>query len=219
MKTDQEITLHSGIYTLPDAALILRISLSKLRRWVVASEGVSGGMLRSWGAGRGRAFDFNELIESYTIYSLRNLGVSMPKIKLAHKKLSAHFQTDFPFAKKGMLSDRKEVLFEIDNDTILNVSHQIQSEFRDLVIPFCVKIEFDDETDIARKFWPLGRSRNIVVDPRHSFGRPVIAGTNIPSEIIYGMKRGGEDVANTAFQYDISEEAVLDAIDFHQMAA
>ena len=216
------LNLHSGIYTIPDASLILGLPKSRLRSWVLPASTKTNPVIQSVGEGRGRVFDFNELIEAHTIYSLRKLGVSLQKIRLAHEKLSKLFSTAYPFAKKGVLSDGNSVLFDLKNSGeryLLNVSHDIQTEFRDMVLPFCTKLEFDEETDLAKRFWPLGKRRMIVVDPRRSFGRPVIQGTNILSETIFGMLRGGESITNIVAQYDIPESAVKDAKEFHLKVA
>jgi uncharacterized protein (DUF433 family) len=48
----------------------------------------------------------------------------------------------------------------------------------------------------------------IVVDPHHSFGRPVIEGTNISTEAIASLLRGGESVENIAESFQISLKEV-----------
>jgi uncharacterized protein (DUF433 family) len=223
MKQKQKLTLHSGIYTLPDAALILNLPLSRLRQWVVPSKMNSDGLLYSWGEGRSRVFDFYELIEAVIIYNLRKVGVSMQKIKLARSTLEKILKCNYPFAKKIIRTDGSCILFDsrqIGEENILNISsHQIQSEFRDIVIPFCKKIDFDSETDLAQKYWPLGKGKSILVDPCHGFGRPVIKGTNITCEALYGMYQGGEKIEEIAHQYDVPKEAVLDAVEFLGKAA
>lgn len=216
------VSLGSGIYTIPDAALILRLPLSKLRRWVVGRGVPNEQLLQSWGDGRERAFDFNELIESYTIYSLRNLGVSMQKIRLAHNRLVEILDCNYPFAKRGVLTDGDHVLFETESEdttSLLNVTDREQFEFHELVANFCKKIEFSELTDLAESYWPLGKNRKVIVDPHHAFGRPVIQGSNITTEAIYALFISGEKVDDIASQYDTDIDSIQDAVDFHTMAA
>ena len=47
-----------------------------------------------------------------------------------------------------------------------------------------------------------------MVDPRHAFGRPVIEGTNVTTEAIMSLVRGGETVEDIADSLAISLEAV-----------
>lgn len=59
----------------------------------------------------------------------------------------------------------------------------------------------------------------VVVDPRHAFGRPVIDGTNLTTEAIMALLRGGEAVENIAESLQISPEAVQAAKAFEQQKA
>ena len=86
-------TIGEGVYTVPDAAHILKVPQEKLRRWVsgyrapalqdqgkVKASVVDAGI---WGEGRQKAFNFYTLIEVYTITALRDIGVSFQKIRSA----------------------------------------------------------------------------------------------------------------------------------------
>lgn len=43
--------------------------------------------------------------------------------------------------------------------------------------PFYKKIRFSNK-NIAHKFYPLGIEKNVVVDPNHQVGQPIIDNTN-----------------------------------------
>lgn len=60
----------------------------------------------------------------------------------------------------------------------------------------------------------LGKEHDIVVDPHHQFGQPVIQGTNINAATIFSMYQSGESVWTIGTLYDITEEQVNDAILF-----
>ncbi|MEM7673515.1 MAG: DUF433 domain-containing protein [Verrucomicrobiota bacterium] len=217
-----EISLGSGIYTIPDASLILRLPLTKLRRWVVGTPDQETKIIDSWGEGKERAFDFNELIEAYSIYSLRSLGISLQKIKSAHRALSKIFDCRYPFAKRGILTDGSHILFdesELGKSSLVNLTDRLQYEFRGLVLGFCDKVDFSEATDLASAFWPMGKDRSIVVDPKRAFGRPVMTGTNTTTEAVYALFRGGEAVEDLSDQYDQDPSVIKDAIDFHKLVA
>ncbi len=82
---------------------------------------------------------------------------------------------------------------------------------------FFEKIEFDDN-NIAVRFFPLANSRNVVVDPKHQFGQPVISGTNIKIQTIFSLYQGGETLKDISSLYDISIDKVKDAIAFQKAA-
>lgn len=210
--------LGEGVYTLPDAALILRLPLSRLRAWVGGYLDVVGstppGMLATWGRGRQRAFNFHVLIEAYTVYTLRQLGVTMARVRTAREILAARLQASYPFASRGILAQGGKVLFDPGVDApggIIHLASGQQAEFRDIIFPFCNELDFTRETGLAERFWPLGRDSHIVIDPRVSFGRPVIVRTGITVESIAGLVAAGEAAENVAAQFDIPIEAVLEA--------
>lgn len=222
--------LGEGVYTLPDAALILRLPLTCLRRWVGgyfdAGTAESDGFLATWGSGRTRGFNFLVLIEAYTVYNLRRLGVSLQKIRVAREILGSHLNTPHPFAARGILSDGGQVLFDLGEITpgapgaLLQLSRGKQTELRDIIEPFCTRLDFDPSSKLAQRFWPCGKDAHIVVDPRRSFGRPIIEGTNITAEALSDLLDAGESPADVAAQYEIPRSAVEEAHRFvHQLAA
>jgi uncharacterized protein (DUF433 family) len=210
--------LGEGVYTLPDAALILRLPLSRLRAWVGGYLNVAGspppGILDTWGRGRQRAFNFHVLIEAYSVYTLRKLGVTMPRIRAAREILAERLSSAFPFASQGILAQGGKVLFDPGSDSpggIIHLAPGQQTEFREIISPFCKELDFARETGLAERFWPLGRDSHIVIDPRVSFGRPVIVKTAITVESISSLAAGGEAAENIAAQFDIPLAAVLEA--------
>jgi len=219
--------LGEGVYTLPDAALILRLPLTRLRHWVGgyfdAGDVEDDGFLATWGRGRGRGFNFLVLIEAYTVYHLRLLGVSLQRIRVAREILGKHLETPHPFAARGILASGGRVLFDLEASApgaLLQLSPGKQTELRDIIEPFCTRLDFDPSTRLADRFWPCGRGAHIVVDPRRSFGRPTITGTSITAEVLADLVDAGEAPTDVAAQYDVPVPAVEEAHRFiHQLAA
>ena len=42
-----------------------------------------------------------------------------------------------------------------------------------------------DADGVAGRWWPFGRGRAIVLDPRQGFGAPVVSGTRISAELLH----------------------------------
>ena len=217
--------IGEGVYTLPDAALILRLPLTRLRHWIggYLEDREEEPFLAAWGSGRSRGFNFLVLIEAYTVYNLRQLGVSLQRIRLAREILAEHLGTPHPFAARGILASGGRVLFELDNTApgaVLQLNPGKQTELRDIIKPFCTRLDFDQSTKLAQRFWPCGRDSHIVVDPHHGFGRPTISGTNITVETLADLIDAGEPPADVAVQYDVPVPAVEESHRFiHQLAA
>jgi uncharacterized protein (DUF433 family) len=60
--------------------------------------------------------------------------------------------------------------------------------------------------DVAK--WP----RLVVIDPRIAFGRPVIAGTGIPTAVIHERWKAGDSVVALAEDYDRTSEEIEEAL-------
>lgn len=215
-----------GIYTLPDAALILNLPLSRLRSWVGGYLEVAGspppGMLATCGRGTQRAFNFHVLIEAYTVYQLRELGVTMQRIRQAREVLAKTLGSPYPFASKGILAQGGKVLFDIRKErpgALLNLDASHQTEFQQVISPFCKELDFEKDNQLANRYWPMGRSSSIVIDPRISFGRPVIADTGITVETLSALVEGGESPADISAQFDVPISAVIEADRFIRRVA
>jgi uncharacterized protein (DUF433 family) len=218
MTTTATPELGQGIYSIPDAAIILNMPKEKVRRWVkkyweydFLSNDQSS---YTWGESRDKAFDFLTLIEIIAVDSFRETGVSFANIKLAHQKLSEMLETTYPFAHAKLMTDGKTIFHEYLKGSLLEMSEKQQFAFTNLVAPYCKKIDYTENTRIAERFWPLGKDHSIVVDPHHSFGQPVISGTNITAESIYGMIKGGDSAEMVAYMYEIELSAVEDVVTF-----
>lgn len=217
-----EPQLGKGIYSIPDAAVILDMPVSKVRRWVKKYweleflKGVDEGY--TWGESREKAFHFLTLIEIIAVDSFREIGVSFPKIKLAHEMLSEMLDTSYPFAHAELMSDGRRIFYDVDT-ALLEMDKKQQLSFTRLVAPYCKKIDFQDKTNLAERYWPLGKDHNIVVDPHHSFGQPVITGTNITAEAIMNMLRAGESPELIASVFELNRKDVEDVQAFMKRSA
>ena len=101
---------------------------------------------------------------------------------------------------------------------IINLSKNGQIEMADLIRAYLERVERDAK-GVPIKLYPFMRSqppreqpRTVVIDPRVSFGRPVVAGTGIPTAVLAEQFKAGDTVPVLAKDYGASEEAVWDAI-------
>ena len=76
-----------------------------------------------------------------------------------------------------------------------------------------------DAKGVPIKLYPFMRShplreqpRSVVIDPRVSFGRPVVAGTGIPTVVLAEQFKAGDPVPELAKEYGASEEAAWDEV-------
>lgn len=214
--------LGTGIYTLPDVAAILGLPQAKVRRWLQeywhAHFGKTNQISFSDGTGRELVTNFYTLIEFFTFYQLRAEGVSAQRIVKAHKILEEVLKTAYPFATSSILTDGKDVLFTGTVGDIIQADETLQITIKEVLAPFCRKIEFGQDA-LAKCFFPLGRDHDVLIDPHRQFGQPIVSGTNILTESIFNLYRGGESADFIGRIYDLTPRQVQDAITFHRNAA
>ena len=212
-----------GLYTIPDVANILNLDRTFVRRWLREywenQFKHKGRSYASWGNGREKVVHFFTLIEFYVFYQLRKQGVSAQKIAKSHEIISQELDTSFPFANSVILTDGKKIFYTRDyGDLIINADKSKQINFKSIIEEFCHKIDFDKELN-ALRYWPLGKEKNIVVDPHHQLGQPTVKNTNILAETLYSMYTSGEKISFISSLYDVTENDVKASIEFFKKAA
>jgi uncharacterized protein (DUF433 family) len=212
--------LGGGIYTIPDIAQILRLPTNKVSRWVRTywdeKLGKDFDKRYSWNIEQTKAVSFHTLVELYIFHQLHLAGLKPKKVLKAHQMLSERYNTLSPFANAEVLNSLKtdggRIYLEQDHQTIVTLDDSNQLNF-DFIKLFFKLVEFDDDA-LARRFWPLGKSKSIVCDPERQFGHPVISETNIYPEAIFSLYKAGEPVKFISYLYELSEHQVQDAIDY-----
>lgn len=218
--------LGEGIYLVRDVSKILKLDYEKVYRWIV---GYWTGNLQehynyTFGEQNNKAINFYSLIEFYTFFKLREKGLGSNEIKKLHSELSVLLKTPYPFAiaqdyyveTRKTLKTKKTFVYYTYLESTIKRSNKKQFSL-DFIKTFLDKVEFD-ENNLATRFFPLHNSKNVVVDPRHQFGQPVISGTNIKTQTIFNLYRGGESIENLSILYNVSVNKVQDAISFQNAA-
>jgi uncharacterized protein (DUF433 family) len=215
--------LGSGIYTIPDISKLLGIPQAKVRRYLNEywDDRLGKKLFNetySWSAGNNiKAVNFYTLIELYTCFHLQELGVTTRQILKSRVAIGKDLQIPYPFASAKLLSDGKKIWYEF-KDSIVNADGSKQTDFVEFIRKFANKIEFNSNK-IAEKFWPAGRKSDVVINPHHQFGQPVLNGTNINAEVIFSMYESGEPIDALGILYDLTTKQISDAISFYKKPA
>ncbi len=83
-----------------------------------------------------------------------------------------------------------------------------------------VKIEFEESSGRAVRWFPNGKDGRIVLDPAVVFGQPRLVGHRLPTASIYDLYQAENDgVAPVADWFSIEPEEVLAAVNYHRSIA
>ena len=203
-------------YSVPEAALYLRLPRSTLRAWIGRQTNFEPLIIPA--QEKPLALSFINLVEAYVLASIRRKpSLSMNKIRKGLDFISRKYPSDNPLAKKDFETDGLS-LFLKEAGLVYDISRGGgQMIFEDIVKKYMQRIE-RDLNGLPIKLYPFSRSgepdkpKSILIDPKISFGRPILSRINIPAEIIVERYRAGESMKELAGDYECAQEKIEEAV-------
>lgn len=211
------------LYTLADAARIVRVSPATLRSWVLGRRYPTREGARDWeplvriADRRASRLSFTNLVELHVLSVLRGKKVRVENIRKALRFIHREMGTEHPLADVDTHTDAVDVYVDFLGH-LVNAS-RAQAALRPMVERYLMRIE-RDEHGLARRLFPSTREGDelgpcaIVIDPERRFGRPLIAGTSVETSVIAERFRAGESWSELAEDFGLDESAVAEAVRF-----
>jgi len=204
-------------YTAGEAAHYLGVPKSTMRSWFAGQRGFRA-VIRPAEAKPSLGLSFTNLVEAYVLTAIRRKhNIALPTIRHGLDYLVRKLGAKRPLLEKEFATNGVD-LFVDHLGEIINISRDGQVEMADLIRAYLERIDRDAK-GLPIKLYPFMRTqapreqpRTVVIDPRVSFGRPVIAGTGIPTAVLAEQFKAGDPVPMLAKEYGADEEAVWDAI-------
>jgi len=204
-------------YSLAEAAPWLGLVPGTLHKWLVGhSYRTLGGkrLARPVVTPAGRSplgLSFWNLVECSVVAAIRRThGVSLQKLRRALTYVEKHLQVKRPLIRERFATDGVHLFVE-HVGKLIAVSQHGQIAIRELVEASLKRIECD-ANGLAARLFPWSHQptepRVVSVDPRVSFGRPVLVSTGIPVETILGRFRSGETIEQLAADYRVREDQI-----------
>ncbi|MFN2477017.1 MAG: hypothetical protein ABR526_11850 [Chthoniobacterales bacterium] len=228
MRHREPVLLNTGLYTVTEAARLTRVSVGKVRRWLKGYNfKVGNSVHHSDAVWKGElkpienklALSFRDLLELRFVDAFIRAGVSWHTMRSAHAKAQQQLETTHPFCSNRIFTDGRSILLrqgEEDSDEVLINLANSQAEFARIVERFRKELEFSG-SDIV--WWPLGRERQIVLDPKRNFGQPTVARSGVPSQVLARSAKANGSREIVAKWFEVQPEEVGDAIEFEQSLA
>lgn len=235
--TGLQIRMGTGVYYRAEAAHLLHLTASRLGRWV---SGYTYWLRYQAQPSRRRqppvvktdlpqldgavALSFLELMELRVVKAFIDKGVSLQRVRKAAHLASQHFGTEHPFASRRVFTDGHSIFASLsaheDDLRLIELAsdRHLQILFGEVLEPFLNEIDFDQTTALAHRWWPLGRRRPVVLDPRIAFGAPTVAGTRVRTDTVFSTAQYS-DPAAAAEAYRLTGEQVQAAVEFESMLA
>lgn len=228
VKWDDDI-YNTPAYAVTDAARYLRIPVGTLRSWLHG---------RYYPVKEGQQYfqpliqrpdpnlpqiSFTNLVEAHVLRSIRKLhNVRLDKVRSALDYLDQRFGMPHPLARVEFQTDGVNLFVE-SVGRLVSVSQHGQLAMKEVLKHLLTRVEWNDQ-GIATRLFPSASSapldeprdepRSVSIDPRISFGRPVIVGTRIPTRAIAERYEAGESPESIADDFGCKLSQVHAAIRF-----
>lgn len=222
--------LQTGIYTVVEASRLTNVSRQRIRRWLKGYEfRVKHGRHRSpavWNSqlaplDHATALGFLDLLEIRAVDAFISAGVSWKDLRRIHGEAQQWLQNAHPFCTNRFATDGHTIFMELrerNHGVMLWDMRDVQRVFDKVIRPFLKNVEFDSGRR-PRRWWPRGKTRQVALDPRRSFGHPIIFREGIATKILARSARANNSVEEVARWFQISPISVREAIDFEQALA
>jgi uncharacterized protein (DUF433 family) len=201
-------------YSLTEAARYSRVSPKTLRTWLVPQ----GGLIEP--AGRPSGISFWNLVEIWVLSAIRkDYLISMQKVRKSVEYVEGKLGIERPLIRAAFRTDGVALFVDHLGRTLKVSDKSGQLHVKELVDRHLTRVAYEE--DVAASLYPFVRTfddvateqpKAILIDPKFGFGRPVLAGTGVRTDVIASRYRAGESHAALAHDYSIPVEAVEEAI-------
>lgn len=225
MNTEDASLIGLGLYSIPEASAYTGIRKAAIRRWLLGYKDRNARFHEAlWVSPLANeefeAITFGDLLELRFVQVFRAHGVSLQAIRLAAEHARYYFESDYPFTCQRFQTDGRSIFAavkeETGDETLVDLIKR-QNVFSQIVRPSLYSgIEYG-ERGAARRWYPMSRSKKVVLDPQVSFGRPVVTASNVPTEMLYQSWLGEDENASmVARLFEVGTDEVEAAVRFEQ---
>jgi uncharacterized protein (DUF433 family) len=157
------------------------------------------------------------LVEAHVLAAIRrDFNVPLWKVRQALDYLGRHIPSRYPLADERFETNGVD-LFVRQAGRLVAVCDSGQLAMREMLERYLKRIE-RDRHGVPIRLYPFttrpdrGAPRPVVIDPRVSFGRPILRGTGISTAIIAERYKAGESMTDLAKDYGRPRTDIEEAI-------
>lgn len=215
-------------YGIAEAARYIRVPAGTLRSWVIG---------RSYPTQRGRRefsplivppptgkglLSFANLVEAHVLKALRTEhGVPIAEVRHAIQYAERELKIDRLLLRQELLTSGREVFLE-HYGQLVNLSRSGQLAMAQVLEAHLKRVEWD-RARLPIRLFPFVRGESdgtavIAIDPRQSFGRPIVLRQGISTAIIADRIDAGESVEELAADYGLGTREIQEAVVYERAA-
>lgn len=235
MTTKRKLDIYGGrdpreipTYGIAESAHWLQIPQPTLRSWIRG---------RHYPTSRGRALfepvillpdrklpllSVINLVEAHILDAIRyRHNIPLKSVRSAVSYLRQHSNSTHPLADYWFQIKGLDLLVE-QSGLLVNATKQGQIEMKDIISAYLERVERDPQGAAARLYPYLNRHpaeveeqpKLVLIDPRISFGKPILVGVGVPTAVIGDRYSAGETVRELAKDYGCEASEIEKAIEY-----
>ena len=212
--------LDEGLYTLPRAAHICRLSVRRLSYWI--RSGLISPHIHASPRGMPPILSYNDLLAVNAIRRFRDQDLPLQRIRIAIKYISKELEQGERWYELKLVTDGDKLV------TLLPISQNVW-ESEELVDAArygqkFFEVAFADLVNdlyADRELIESPRLKQLIdINPRVQAGAPTIRGTRITTSVIASWARRGVTIEEIASFYDgVSQDAIAAALQYEKVLA
>ncbi len=219
-------------YAVAEAGRVVGLSAGRVRRWLRGYEYRYGDAVRGQppvlqGSGtEGSYASFLDLVDLLFVKRFLDYGVPLQKVRRALDEARRLLGTNH-FARQTFFTDGGSIFLRLQEEAhkgrgeaILELMSGGQWVIAAVIRELARQIEFESPEGLASRWYPLGRSRPVVLDPMVSFGAPSIAGRGVKTINIHDLfVAEDERLEPVRAWWMLTDAEVQAAVDFERQLA
>lgn len=215
--------IEIGIYTIPEAAELVSAPPRALRVWVEGRKDKQAPVIDNQVGRIGRtvAVSFTNLMELRFVSEFSKAGVRLNGIRAIMDEVRDILKHPHPFATKTVFkTDGKKIVAEIARKNGVQVIYDLKSKNYEMHVVVLKSLKENviwTPAGDAIAWYPRPEfAPNVIIHSRHSFGRPILRASKIPTETL-AEAMAAEGSAKTVSQlFCVPEKQVREAVSFQR---
>ncbi len=219
-------------YSVTETGRLAGLTVGRVRRWLRGYEYAYGDAVRGQPPViqslpiQGSYASFLDLVDLLFVKRFLDYGVSLQKVRRALDEARGLLGTDH-FARQTFFTDGGSIFLRLQEgaagdrgEAILELMSGGQWVIAPVIRELAQQIEFESPEGLAKRWYPLGRNRPVVLDPMVAYGAPSIAGRGVKTTNVHDLfVAEGESLASVRTWWELSDDEIRAAVDFERQLA
>ncbi len=215
--------LDRPAYAAAEAGRLVGLTAPRVRRWLQGYGYSYGDTVRHLppvlhrGRTRGSSYaSFLDLVDLLFVKRFLDDGFSLQRVRRALEEAHEILGTKH-FARQTFFTDGSNIYLQVRDrgEAIVELLTGGQWVIAPFIQQLARQIDFESTEGLARRWYPLGRGKPVVLDPFVSFGAPSIVGRGVKTANVHDLFIAeNESLASVRAWWDLTDSEIEAAVEF-----